>query len=328
MRSLRLFLTVLLALCLSTPATAQFKKLRDAVKKSDPTTAASAPKNPAQAEAVSAQGGDGIVVLTPEVVDQLLAGGEAARAERDKAGQEDTPYGRYVRGRTAYDDAKPKCEAAAATWGQRVAADAKLAARYSELTEKAMAAQQKGDMVAYENGMYQAAGVMDPSCAVREPRQPDDFHNARRAVEERANQANMRVTGLTDRELGMASDRVIAILTETEPPGGASASEKNAVSAKDSELRDLYGLREAQADRVAKQTPTPAPVPAAAPAPTVTPPTGAVALNECMVKNVQAHEKEIAALGDRGSAAQQAGNTALMMAIADTIQRIQMAGCK
>jgi hypothetical protein len=46
-----------------------------------------------------------------------------------------------------------------------------------------------------------------------------------------------------------------------------------------------------------------------------------------MMNNVQKHEKEIQALGDRGSAAQEAGNNALMMAIADTITRIQMAGC-
>ena len=39
-------------------------------------------------------------------------------------------------------------------------------------------------------------------------------------------------------------------------------------------------------------------------------------------------EAEVRALGDRGAAAQEAGNTALMMAIADTIQRIQMAGCE
>lgn len=325
MRLLRLFLTMLLALGLSTPAAAQFKKLRDAVKKSDPMEAAAAPNTPVRAEAVSAQGGDGLVVLTPEVVDQLLAGGLAANAERNKAAQEDTPYGRYARAKAAYDVAKPKCEAAYTTWGQRVAADEKLAERYDARLQKALAAQAKGDMAGYENGMYEAQGVVDPSCSVREPRQPDDLHESRRAVEERANQANMKSTGLTDRELGLASDRVIAILTGAEVPGGASASEKSAVSAKEPELKALYGLREAQAERVAKQTPAPAPPPAAAPA--VTPPPGSVALNECMVKNVQAHEKEIAALGQRGSAAQQAGNTPLMMAIADTITRIQMAGC-
>ena len=220
MRSLRLFLTVLLALGLSTPAAAQFKKLRDAVKNSDPKAATSAPKNPAQAEAVSAQSDGGMVVLTPEVVDNLLAGGRAEKVERDRAAQEDTPYGRHIRAKAAYEAAKTTCGAAQATWGQRAAADEALAARYSAAMDKAMAAQGKGDMVAYENGMYEALGVMDPSCAVRDPQQPADFYEAKRAVDERANQANKRATGLTDREYGMASDRAIAILTGTEVPGG------------------------------------------------------------------------------------------------------------
>ena len=124
----------------------------------------------------------------------------------------------------------------------------------------------------------------------------------------------------------MASDRVIAILTGSEVPGGASPSEKSAVSAKDPELKALYGLRDAQAERVAKQAPAPDPTPAPAPVQAQVP-AAAPAVNQCMVKNVQKHEAEIKALGDRGAAAQQAGNTQLMMAISDTIMRIQMAGC-
>ncbi len=46
-----------------------------------------------------------------------------------------------------------------------------------------------------------------------------------------------------------------------------------------------------------------------------------------MMKNVEAHQAEIEALGNRGDAARKAGNNALMMAIADSIQRIQYAGC-
>ncbi len=112
----------------------------------------------------------------------------------------------------------------------------------------------------------------------------------------------------------------------------ASPSEKSAVSAKDPELKSLLGIRSAQEERVGKQaktaavrdtvTPTPAPTPTA---PAV--PSGAPAMNECMMKNVEAHQAEIEALGNRGNAAQKAGNTALMMAISDTIQRIQFAGC-
>lgn len=316
MRPFRLLVALLVALAVSTPAAAQFGKIKNALnKKAEPAT------SPAGAPADG-----GMVVLTPEVVDRLLAGGKAAKAEREKAVQEDTPYGRYIRAKAAYEAAQTKCQAAQATWGQRAAADEKLLNRYSALMDKAMAAQQKGDMAGYEAGTYEALGVIDPSCAVKDPKQPDDFYDAQRAVEDRATQAKVRSTGLTDREYGLASDRVIAILTGTEVPGGASSSEKSAVSAKDPELKALYGLRDAQAERMAKQAPAPDPTPAPAPVQAQAP-AAVPAVNQCMVNNVQKHEAEIKALGDRGAAAQQAGNTQVMMAIADTIMRIQMAGC-
>lgn len=327
MRPFRLLVAVLLALAVSTPAAAQFGKIKDAInKKTDPKPAASAPKAPGQNAAVSAGAPDdgGMVVLTPEVVDRLLAGGKAAKAEREKAEKEDNPYGRHVRAKAAYEVAQVKCGKAQMTWGNRAAADEKLADRYSARIDQAMALQQKGDMVGYEAKMYEALAMIDPSCAVKDPKQPDDFHDAQRGIEERANKAKLQSTGFTDREYGMASDRVIAILSGSEVPGGASASEKSAVSAKDPELKALYGIRDAQAERVAKQEPAPDPTPAPAP---VQVPTAATAVNQCMVNNIQKHEARIKALGDRGAAAQEAGNTPVMMAIADTIMRIQMAGC-
>jgi hypothetical protein len=317
MRPLRLLLAVLMALGLSSPASAQFKKIKDALgKKTEPKPAEPAP--------AAADGG--MVVLTPGVVDQILAGSQAAQAERDKAVKEDTPYGRYIRAKDAAEGAKPKCQAAQATWGQRAAADEKLMNRYSATVEKALAAQQKGDMAGYEAGMYQAMGLIDPSCAVKDPEVPPGQYDAQRAVEERAHQAELKAAGLTDREHGMVSDRIVAILTGTEPPGGASPAERSAVESKASQLKSKYGIRDAQEERLAKQAPAPDPTPAPA-QPQVTPPPAAVSANDCMVKNLQQHEAEIQALGDRGTAAQKAGNTALMMAIADSITRIQMAGC-
>lgn len=327
MRTFRLLVAVLVALGVGTPAAAQFgikKRLKGAVVQEGASKATTA----AGADAAAPSDG-GMVALTPDVVDRLLVGLRAAKAEREKATKEDTPYGRYTRAKAAYAAAKSKCEAAQGTWGQRAAADEKLMNRYSAKVDKAMAAQQKGDMAGYEAGMYEALAVIDPSCGVRDPKQPDDYYDAQRAIDERANQANLRASGFTDREYGMASDRVIAILNGSEPPGGASASEKSAVSAKDPELKSLYGIRDAQAERVAKQAPAPDPTPAPAPAQAQAPamPPGAAAPNQCMMNNIQAHQAEIQALGDRGSAAQLAGNTPLMMAIADTIMRIQMAGC-
>ena len=321
MRPFRLLVAVLVALAVTTPAAAQFGKIKNALnRKTEPKPDTPAP----QAAAAGAPADGGMVVLTPEVVDRLLAGGKAAKAEHDKAAQEDTPYGRYIRAKAAYDVAQPKCAAAQATWGQRAAADEKLMNRYSAMIDEAMALQQKGDMPGYEAKMYEALGLVDPSCAVKDPKQPDNFYDGQRAAEERANQAKLRATGFTDREYGLASDRVIAILTGTEVPGGASASEKSAVSAKDPELKALFGLRDAQAERVAKQAPAPDPTPAPAQAQV---PAAAATVNQCMMNNVQKNEAKIKALGDRGAAAQQAGKTELMMAIADSIMRIQMAGC-
>ena len=330
MRTLRLLVAVLVGLSVGTPAAAQFKKLKDAVtKKADAPKANPSAQAPGQAADAPAPGpapaDGGTVAVTPQVVDRLVAGLKAAKAERDKAAKEDTPYGRYIRGKAAADAAATKCSAAQLTWGQRAAADEKLANRYSAAVDKAMAAQQKGDMAGYTDGMYQALSLIDPSCGVKAPEQPADFYEAQRAVEERANQANLRASGFSDRDFGLGTERVMMILAGSEPPGGASASEKSAVSARDPELKSLYGIRDAQEQRVAKQAP--APDPTLAPPQAAAAPPGASAFNQCMVSNIQTHEKEIQALGDRGSAAQEAGNTALMMAIADSIQRIQMAGC-
>jgi len=318
MRPFRLLVAVLVALAASTPAAAQFGKIKDALnKKAEPKPATPPAGAPADG---------GMVVLTPEVVDRLLAGGKAALAEREKAAKEDTPYGRYMRAKAAYEVAQPKCQAAQATWVQRAAADEKLVNRYTALLEKAMAAQQKGDMAGYEAGTYEALGVIDPSCAVRDPKQPADLYDAQRATEERVNKAKLGATGLTDREYGLASDRIIAILNGADAPGGVSPSEKSAVSARDAELKALYGFRDPRAERAAKQAPAPDPTPAPAPVQAQTP-TAVPAVNQCMVDNVQKNEAKVKALGDRGAAAQQAGNTQLMMAIADSIMQIQMAGC-
>ncbi len=51
-------------------------------------------------------------------------------------------------------------------------------------------------------------------------------------------------------------------------------------------------------------------------------------MNDCMMKNIQTHQAEIEALAKRAEAAQADGNTEKLMAIADTLQRIQMAGCQ
>jgi hypothetical protein len=77
-----------------------------------------------------------------------------------------------------------------------------------------------------------------------------------------------------------------------------------------------------------KAAPEPAPTPA--PAPTQPAPEMSAAASDmsaCMSKNIQSHQAEIEALGKRAQAAQNASDTAKLMAIADSVQQIQMAGC-
>ncbi len=126
----------------------------------------------------------------------------------------------------------------------------------------------------------------------------------------------------------MVKERATAILEGATPPGGASPMEKSAVSAKKAELKPLLGVKDQlPAQAAAKPAPAPAPTPTA---PSVDPQMSAAAtgMNACMVKNIQKHEAKLEALGERLEAAEAADNMPKMMAIADTIQRIQMAGCR
>ena len=312
MQLARLSLVALAALTLTTPVSAQLGGLR-IKKETTPDAAAAAP----------AQGGT--VVLTTGVVNQLLTGLKAGQAERATAGKEDTPYGHYERAQTAYREAKPKCEAAQASWPQRAAANQKLADKYSALTEKMVAAMEKQDQRTVAIYQDSAMAMMDPSCVVKEPKQPDGYYEAVRAVDARAEKAEVKASGLGAGELAQAKERAIAILQGSTPPGDASASEKSAVSAKAAELKPALGIRE-QVAEAPKPEPEPAAVATPAPAtPQMAP--GGSDMGACMAKNTQTHQAEIEALGKRAEAAQKAGDQARLMALADTLQRIQMAGC-
>jgi len=330
---------ILAALVLTAPVSAQFgavkKKLKgDATAKAAEKAGEAAGADAAKAGPTAAQGApvptEQTLVLTPEVVDRLIAGLKAGQAEREKAKNEDTPYGRYHKAEAAYQVAKPKCDAAMQPGIMRIGADEKKNAKYQKYTEKMMEAGTRRDSTAQLAYHDSAMAMIDASCLVRQPTQSSDYYDQQRAIDNRAEQATLKASGFTGQELGRISERTIGILTDNGWVADASAGEKAAVKAKDPELKSLLGIREAQEQRVAKQAPAPAPaaVTDTAPQPTVTPPSGAAMMNECQVKNVQAHEAEVKALGDRGAAAQQAGNTALMMAIADSINQIMYKGCK
>jgi hypothetical protein len=322
---------VVMALGVATPAAAQFnikKKVKaaaanEAANKAGEAAGAEAPAAPA---AAPARAGGGTVVLTNDVVNRLILGLKAGKAERERAKQEDTPYGKYHRGVTAAAAAEPKCSAAQMSWATGRAADEKLSARYTAAMDKAMAAQGKGDMPGYARYTDSALAVIDPSCAVHRPEQPQNYYEMQRDVDNRAEQQTLKTSGFDATEYGQVTEKTLAILRD---PAAAdvSSSESQAVKSHATELKDLMGFADQQqAERTPKAAEAPQPAPAPAPAaPTM--PTAAGAVSDCEVKNLQKHQAEVQALGDRGEKASQAGNTALMMAIADTIRQIQTAGC-
>jgi hypothetical protein len=327
----QLAVATLVAVAIATPASAQFGGLTKRVKEKAgqegvSRAADSATDAPAEAAAPGAQGG--MIVLDEQVVSQLLAGLKAGQADREAAAKEDTPYGRYKKAEAAYAVAQPKCEAAQQTFPQRAAGNQKMLDKYSALTEKMVAAQGKGDYKLM--GIYQdsAMAMQDPSCIVKKPEQPKDYYEAQREIDSRAEKAEVKASGLSAADLAIVKERAIAIVQGATPPGGASPSEKSAVSAKAAELKPLLGFAEQPVAQAAKPAPAPAPTPAAAaPAPDPQASAAASKMGECIAKNVQSHQAEIEALGKRAEAAQKANDSQKLMAIADTVQRIQMAGC-
>jgi hypothetical protein len=324
-----------IALAIATPASAQFgglkKKLKGAAAQEGATKAAGAagvtPEAPAEATDAGGPGaaGGGTIVLTEDVVSRLLTGLKAGQAERAAAAKEDTPYGRYKKAAAAYAEAEPKCQAAQQTFPQRMANNQKMMDRYSALVDKMVDAQGKGDQKL--SAVYQdsAMAMQDPSCVVKQPTQPDDYHEAQRNVDNRAEKQEIKASGFGRSELAMVKERAEAILRGATPPGDASPGEKSAVGAKAADLKPLLGIQDQTAARATK--PAPAPVaPAAPPAPTMSP--AASSMNACMMKNIQDHQAELEALGHRAEAAKDANDTAKLMAIVDTLQQIQMAGCR
>jgi hypothetical protein len=323
---------VVAALALATPASAQFgglkKRLKAKAAEQGVSKAAEAAGAPQENAAPNSRGGT--VVLTADVVNQLLTGLKAGEADRASAAKEDTPYGRYSTAKAAYLEGKAKCEAAQPGFIQKMSVNKKVADKYSALTDKMVAAQTKGDTRLM--GIYQdsAMAMQDPGCVLKEPKQPDDFYEAERQVETRSESQAVKASGLGAGEFAMAKERADGILRGP-APSDASPTEQSAVSAHAAELKPLLGIREQPAARAMKAAPAPAPaapaaVPSAPTVPQVSP--SASQMSACMSNNIQTHQAKIAALGERAQAAQAAGDNTKLMAIADTIHRIQVAGCQ
>ena len=325
----RLAVTTLAALAIVTPASAQLGGLKKRAKEKAGQEGVSRVAGAAEAPAEGAAPGDqgGMIVLTADVVNQLLTGLKAGKAEREAAAKEGTPYGRYKKAEAAYAVAQPKCEAAQQIFYQRAGTNQKMLDKYSAFTEKMMAAQGKGDYKLMEIYQDSAMAMMDPSCTVKKPEQPKDYYQAQRDLDSRVEKQEIKASGFSPGDLAMVKERTIAILQDATPPGGASSMEKSAVSAKSAELKPLLGFAEQPAARATKPAAPPVPTPASPP---VDPQMSAAAasVSDCMTKNIQTHQAEIEALGKRAEAAQAANDTPKLMAIADTLQRIQMAGCQ
>ena len=313
---------VLLVLMIATPASAQFGGIRKKLKPD-------AGQDQASKDAAAPAGQGGMIVLTEDVVNQLVTGLKAGEDTRKAAVREETPYGRFKKAEAAYAQAKPKCEAAQQSFPQRMAGNEKLMNRYNALVEKMVAAQSKGDtkrMTIYQDS---AMAMQDPSCIVKQPEQPKGYYEAEREINTRAEASEIKASGFTAGEYAVVRERAEAILRGGTPPGDASVMEKSAVAARAAELKPLLGIQEQPPAQATKTEAAPAPDPAAS-APAVDPEMSARAssMSECMTKNVQSHQAEIQALGERAQAAQAAGDNQKLMALADTLQRIQMAGCR
>jgi hypothetical protein len=316
--------TALLMLALAAPASAQFGGLKKKIK------AAAGAESDAKDQG-AAQGKDGgaagteTVVVNDQTVGQLIAGLKAGRAEREAAAKEDNSRSRYDRDLAAYQAAKDKCETAKQNVTQRMMADEKFRDRYSATADKMFKAQEKGDQKLYAAYGDSTMALIDPSCLAKEPKRPDDYYDAQREIDNRAEQAEIKGSGLARGELAAVKERAWGILQGA--PGDASASEQAAVNTRGAELKQLMGIQEQQPARAKKAAPAPAPPPAAAPTPQPGMSDAQTQTANCMAQNAQKHQKEIEALGQRAQAAQQANDMNTLMAISDTIQKIQRAGC-
>ena len=328
--TVRMLAVACLTLALATPAAAQFGGLKkkaqqaagaEAAKKAGDSTAAEKDAAPVP----TGGGGTEAVVLDDQLVDQYIAGLKAGQAEREAAKKENTSYGQYTRDADAYKVAKAKCDAAHETFTSRMVADEKLQKRYTAAADKMIKAQEAGDQKQQEAWADSAMAIMDPACIVKEPKQPDDYYESQRKIDSRAEEQAIKSSKMSRSEFAMAQERAWMILQGQTPPGDASASEKSAVTKRSAELKPLLGLEEKPAARAAKPAPAPPP-------PTPSAPTGMSddqsRMANCMAKNAQKHEKEIAALGERAQAAAEANDMAKTMAIADTIRQLQSAGCQ
>ena len=304
-----------MALVIATPASAQFGGLKKKIKP------AAQPADNTEAAAPGDQGGT--IVLNEKVVNRLMVGLKAGQVEREAAAKEDTPYGRYTRAETAYAEAKVKCEAGQEAFYQRAAADEKMLDKYGALTDKMVAAQTKGDMKLQAIYQDSAMAMVDPSCIVKKPDQPADYYQAQRDIDVRAERLEIKASGFSPHEMAVVKERTLSLLGAAPPLGDASAGEKSAVAGKSAELKPLLGIKEKPAAVVQKPEPEPASAPAD---PQVS--AAASSMNDCMVKNMQRSQTRLEALGQRAKAAQKAGDQQKLMAIADTLQQIQMAGCR
>jgi hypothetical protein len=205
----RLLPTALLMLALATPAAAQFGGLKKKIKAA--AGAESADKEqPAKAGAAPA--GRETVVVDDKMVGQLIAGLKAGRAEREAAEKEDNSIGRYARDMAAYKAAQARCEEGHRTFTQRMTADEKLRDRYTAVADKMMKAQEKGDQKLAAAYGDSAQAMFDPGCLVKEPKRPDDYYDAQREIDKRAEQAEVKGSGLTPGELYMVKERAWGIL--------------------------------------------------------------------------------------------------------------------
>ena len=251
------------------------------------------------------------VIVTPDVIDRYLAGLKARRAERDRIAKTNTPVGKYFAAQDAYRAHETHCRDF----------DRKRSETYSRLV-----AQQKYDSASA------LAQVRDASCetGMSQPQEPEfqDLAGAQGTEDTAAAVgAGMDVNAWASLDewipqlmyqMVNSPERTTAELASN---FGRKPGEVEALKARKDEVATALGIPPRQKPVEHQQVATPEPPPAMPANTPGMPSQGSALFMQTEMNNQQAR---IEALAAKGQAAQKANDMATTMAIADTVNGINM----
>lgn len=254
------------------------------------------------------------VTVTPEVVDHYLAGLKARKEERSRIAKTNSPVGRYYAAVDEYKAHLKHCDEF----------NRKRSENYTRLI-----AQQKYDSAA------NAMTARDASCetGASEPQEPDFQQlSAAQGREDTAAAAgaNMDVPSWAslDEWIPQLMSRMVDSPEQTSAElasnFGRKQSEVDVLKARKDEIAAALGIPPKQKP-VEQQAPPPMPQQMATPAAGAASPGITAGGAQCMQTEMTNQKATLEAMGKRGQAAQQANDMTKAMAIADSVNQINMA---